>query len=140
MPSDPTRLSGAVVDLGPRTFRTATVVASPTDATETVVASLTVTGDLQIGTGILLTGYISYTVGTNGTSGRVRVRRTSVAGATIRDSGALTRTAANLVDGPIQIMDTGATLPGQVYVVTLTVGAATAASTVSAVELVAVVL
>lgn len=140
MPTDATRLSAAVIDLAPRVFRTATVSASPTDATETVVASLTINADVQVNFGIELMGYITYTVGTNGTSGRVRVRRTSVAGATIRDSGALTRTAAQLVEGPIQILDTSPTLPGQVYVVTLTVGAATAASTVSAVELVAVVV
>lgn len=136
---DPIQQSGATVALGDRAFRTGTVAASPTDATETVVASLTIPDDIAIGKGILLTGYIAYTVGTNGTSGRVRVRRASVAGTTIRDSGALTRTAAQLVESPIQIFDTGGSLPNQVYVVTLTVGAATAGSTVSAVELVAVI-
>lgn len=136
---EPIQQSGVTVAIGDRVFRTATVAASPADATETVVASLTIPEDIAISKGIYLSGYIAYTVGTNGTSGRVRVRRASVAGATIRDSGALTRTAAQLVESPIQIMDTGGSLPNQVYVVTLTVGAATAVSTVSAVELVAIV-
>lgn len=136
---EPIQQSGVTVAIGDRVFRTATVVASPADATETVVASLAIPDDIAIGKGIYLSGYIAYTVGTNGTSGRVRVRRTNVSGTTIRDSGALTRVAAQLVESPIQIMDTGGALPNQTYVVTLTVGAATAASTVSAVELVAIV-
>lgn len=137
---DPIKLGAAGIDLSERVFRTATVAASPTDGTETVVASLTIAADLAVTEGILLTGYIAYTVGTSGVSGRVRVRRTSVAGTTIRDSGALSRTAAQLVESPIQIFDTGPTLPNQVYVVTLTVGSGAAASTVSAVELVALVV
>lgn len=134
---NPIRMSGDAVDLSPRFKRTTTVAASPTDATETVIATLTITDDDVIASGIMLRGWAAYTVGTNGVSARLRIRATSVAGTVKGDTGALTAgiAAAALDARSVEGFDTAATLPGQVYVLTLTVGSASAASTVSAVAL-----
>ncbi len=140
MPEGPTRLSAIGIDLSPRVAETATVVASPAAAAETIIASLTLNQDPVFGLGVVLLGYAAYTVGTTGTAATVRIRRTNVAGTIVKASGAMTRTAAQLWADSIIAVDTGPTFPGQIYVVTLQVTAATAASTVSAVELVAIVV
>lgn len=134
------RLSGIGVATGDRLFRTATVAASPADATETVIASLAIGEDIAIGKGILVSGFAAFTVGTNGTNSNLRIRRTSVAGTILKATGALTTAAAALFAPSIVVLDTGGALPNQTYVLTLTVTAATAASTVSAVELIAEVV
>lgn len=134
------RLAAASIDLTGRVFRDATVDASPADATETVIATLNIGPDLNVGLGVLLIGYLAWTVGTAGVSGNVRLRRDSVTGTVVKASGATTRTAAELVHDTIVGVDTGATLPNEVYVLTLTVGSASAASTVSAVELFGLVI
>ncbi len=115
-------------------------MASPADATETTVAQLTLSGDLIFGLGVLLLGFAAWTVGTAGTAVTVRIRRTNTAGTVVKSSGAMTATAGSLNAKTVVGVDTGPTLPGQVYVLTLTVSAATAVSTVSAVELVALVI
>ncbi len=140
MSPDPIRLSAKDVDLSLRVVRTGTVVASPAAAAETIIASLTVVPDLVVGLGVVLNGYAAYTVGTGGTAVTLRMRRTDVAGAIVKASGAMTRTAANLAADDILAVDTGPTLPNQVYVLTMQVTAGAAASTVSAVELVAIVV
>lgn len=139
-PKDPFRFGAAGIDLSGRLFRTATVAASPADATETIVASLTIGEDLAVAEGVLLWAYAAYTVGTNGVSVLPRIRRTNAAGTVIIAGGAQTSVAANLDNQGIQGFDSSPSIPGQVYVLTLTVGSATAASTVSAVELVALVV
>lgn len=139
MPED-IRVSGAGVDLGPRVFRTATVVGSPADATETIVASVTLNRDLAFSVGVLLLGFGAYTVGTAGVSVNLRLRRTNASGTIVKATGAMTRVAANLDADTIVGIDIGPTLPNQVYVLTATVASASAASTFSAVELVAIVV
>lgn len=138
----PIEQSAAGVDLSPRVFKSATVDASPADATETAVCSVTVLGDLSAAAGILLIGWCTFTVGTLGAAVTTKLRRTSAAGTTIKASGATNGdvAAAKLIDRTIVGFDTSPTLPGQVYVLTLTVGSATAASTVSAAELVAIAI
>ncbi len=140
MSPDPIRLSAKDVDPSPRVVRTGTVVASPAAAAETIIASLTVVPDLVVGLGVVLAGYAAYTVGTSGTAVTFRIRRTDVAGTIVKASGAMTRVAANLAADSIVAVDTGPTLPNQVYVLTMQVTAGAAASTVSAVELVAIVV
>lgn len=140
MPAEPMRLSGLAVDLTPRIQRSSTVVASPADATETIIASLTLGNDPPFGLGVLVFGFAAYTVGTAGVSGNLRIRRTNVSGTVVKATGALTVAATQLFAPSIIAVDTGPTFPGQVYVLTLTVGSATAASTVSAVELAAIVV
>lgn len=134
------RMSGAAVDLSPRVFSTATVAASPAAAAETVIATVNLTPDLAFGLGVVVVGYAAFTVGAAGVSARLRIRRDSVAGTTVKDSGAVTVTAADLRGDTIVGLDTGAVFPNEVYVLTLTVGSGAAESTVSAVSLAAIVV
>lgn len=140
MPPSPLRLNADDLDLSGRLFRSGTVAASPTGATETTVCTLTITPQLAVTEGILLFGYLAFTAGTDGASAVVRLRQTNTSGSIVKASGAVNVTAASLYDRAIAGFDTGPTLPGQVYVLTLTVASATAGSTVSAAELVALVV
>lgn len=133
----PIRDTAAGLDLTPRVFTTTTVVGSPADATETIVSSLTISGDIAALLGIVLMGFVAFTIGTSGTAINARIRRTNAAGTVVVASGAIQGTAANLSERQLIGVDTGPTLPGQVYVMTLTVTGGVAASTVSAATLVA---
>jgi hypothetical protein len=128
------------LDLSSRFVSSNAVVASPAAAAETIIASVTVAELEALAAGIILLAWAAFTVGTSGTSARLRLRRGNVAGAVVADSGALTGgvAAAGLLALPIQGFDAGPTLPNQVYVLTLTVGAAAAPSAVSAVGLTAI--
>ena len=136
----PIQLNAAGVDLGPRYFRTATVVASPAAAAETIVASLTITEDLAVSKGIALVGFGAFTVGASGVSVNMRIRKTDVVGTALKATGAITYTAADLGALTVVAFDTAPTLPNQVYVLTAIVASGAAASTFSAVELQALVL
>lgn len=139
-PATPLHLSAAGVDLSPRVQRTTSVVASPSAATETIVASLTISGNIAVNTGILLLGFGAFTVGTAGVSVNLKLRQTDASGTTIAATGAVTYTAADLGALTVHGFDTAGVLPGQVYVLTATVASANAASTFSAVQLTAIVL
>lgn len=130
------------IDLSQRAGATTTVVASPALAAETIIASLTLNTDEVIASGVMLRGFAAFTVGTSGTAVTLRLRRTNVAGTVVATTGALTGgiAAGNLVAETILGFDTGAATTGQVYVLTLQVTAGAAASTVSAVELDALVV
>jgi hypothetical protein len=137
MPPAPIRYDAANLNLASRFFRTAVVVASPALAAETIIASVATSGDIAAIDSVYVSGWASFTVGTSGTAIRLRLRQTNVAGTVIADSGPLTGgiAAAALVAQDIQGNDTAPVLPGQVYVMTLTVTAASAGSAVSAVSL-----
>jgi hypothetical protein len=132
-------------DLSARFPFSTTVVASPAAAAETIIASLSTratTNDLAVVSGVILFGWAAYTVGTNGTAVRFRLRQTDVAGAVKGDTGALTGSqhgAAILSDDNVMGVDT-APPAGGVYVLTMQVTAGSAASTVSAVMLNAIVI
>lgn len=133
----------ARVDLSARMAITTTVVASPAAAAETVIASLTIANfnDLAVVSGIDLTGWAAYTVGTNGTAVQLRIRQTGVAGTLVAATGALTGSqhgAAILSADDCEGFDAGAGVG--VYVLTMQVTAGSAASTVSAVKLRALVI
>ena len=128
------------VDLSARFPSSTTVVASPAAAAETIIASLAIPsfGDTTILSGVILTGYAAYTVGTSGTAVTLRLRQTNVAGTVVATSGALTKSAASLYADDINGVDAA---PGvATYVLTMQVTAGAAASTVSAVILSAVVV
>lgn len=139
MPTDQIQLAARGVDLSSRIVASTTVSASPAAAAETTIATITVPGNLTIVTGVILFGFAAFTVGTSGTATRLRIRQTSTAGATIADTGATTGgiAAAALVDMNVSGTD-AAPLAAGVYVLTLTVTAGSAASTVSATHLVAI--
>ena len=142
MPAEKIALSGLSLDLSPRFVQSSTVAASPSAASETTICTLTVSANAAIATGIQLTGWAAFTVGTSGTACNLKIRQTGTSGTTIAASGATTGgiTAGNLVTLDVQGIDTAAVIPGQVYVLTLTVTGGAAASTVSACQLTALII
>lgn len=137
---DPLRYGALGIDLSGRTFRSGTVTGSPAAAAETIVCTVTCTGDWAVTTGVILIGWCTLTTGTNGVSITTKLRQTDTSGTTIKTSGATLTAAGNLVDRTILGVDTAPTAGRQVYVMTLTIGSGSAASTVSAAELVAIVV
>lgn len=141
MPS-PIRYDSQGLDLSKRVQVYNTVDASPAAASETIIATLTLTGfaDTPIVSGIALSGWAAFTVGTSGTAVRLRIRQTNVAGTVKADTGALTGgiAAAALVAQDVEGFDSGAGVG--VYVLTLTVTGGAAASTVSALKLQAILI
>jgi hypothetical protein len=125
------------IDLSPRFVRSAVVVASPALAAETIIAQTAAIGDVAVMQGVRLSGWAAFTVGTTGSAATLRLRQTNVSGTVIATTGAVTGgiAAAGLVALDVEGFDAAATPPGQVYVLTLQVTAATAGSTVSAVML-----
>jgi hypothetical protein len=137
---NPIELNAGVIDFGPRVTTSATVAASPAAAVETTVCTLTIPDDVAVTEGVLLFAQAAFTVGTNGVSAVLQIRQTNTAGTSKGTTGATTQTAANLANLSVLGFDTGPTLPGQVYVATLTVASATAPSAVSAARLFALVV
>ena len=140
MTLNPIQLGAAGLDLSARFVESHAVAGSPAAAAETIVCSLTLPKGLSIGKGVFLSANVAYTVGTSGTAGNVRIRQTDATGTIIYATGALTQAATNLVNLSAQGVDLSPSLNGQVYVVTLTVTAGSAASTVSAVSLFGVIV
>lgn len=142
MSPQPIRETAASVDLSPRFQVYKTVDASPSAGTETVIATLTLTGfsDIAVVSGVQVSGWAAFTVGTSGASVRLRIRQTNVSGTVVADSGALTGgvVAGNLLAQDVDGFDSGAGVG--VYVLTLTVGSGAAASTVSALLLRAIII
>src|SRR6266536_4746525 len=142
-PIQPIQQNARALDLSPRFVFSTVVVASPAADAETLIASVTLPENIAVATGIDLTGWAAYTVGTNGTAVQLRLRQTSAAGTLVAASGALTGSqhgAAILSADDIEGFDTAPTLPGQIYVLTLQVTAGSAVSTVSADKLRAIIV
>ena len=136
------QLAGSGIDLTQRVVTTTTVVASPALAAETIIAQLTLPNQVTPQTGVILSGWAAYTVGTSGTAVQFKVRQTNVSGTTVAATGALTGSqhgAAILSADDIGGFDTAAT-PGMTYVLTMQVTAGAAASTVSGVLLYAIIV
>lgn len=142
MPAVPIKSDAAALDLSARVPVSTTVVASPAAAVETIIGQIALTGDVAVQRSVIVRGFAAFTVGTSGTAARLRIRRTNVAGTVVGDSGALTGgiAAAAVVAENVVGVDAAPSNTGQVYVLTLQVTAAAAASTVSAVELDAIVV
>jgi hypothetical protein len=134
--------SADAIDLRPRVVVSTAVVASPAAAAETIIAQTAAIGDVAVLQGVLVSGWCAFTVGTSGTAVRLRLRQTNVAGTIVADTGALTAgiAAAALVSQDVEGFDAAAVSPTQVYVLTLTVTAGAAVSTVSAVKLSGIVV
>jgi hypothetical protein len=129
-------ITGAKVDLSDRIVASTVVVASPAAAAETIIAQTSALVPEAILSGVDVSGWTAFTVGTSGTAVRLRLRRTNVAGTVVADTGALTGgvSAGALLAQDVGGFDTGAA-QNQVYVLTLQVTAGAAVSTVSAVKL-----
>lgn len=130
------------LDLSKRVQVTTAITGSPALAAETIIATLALTGfsDTAIVSGIDLSGWAAFTVGTSGTAATLRIRQTNVAGAVIASSGALTGgiAAAALLAQDIEGFDAGAGV--STYVMTLQITAGAAVSTVSATKLRAILV
>jgi hypothetical protein len=127
-------------DLSARIQQYKTVDASPALAAETVIATLTLAdfGNISVVSGIKLEGWAAFTVGTSGVSATMRIRQTNVSGTVIVTSGALTVAAASLVSVSVNGFDAA---PGiTAYALTLQIGSGAAVSTVSALQLAAMVV
>lgn len=123
------------MDLSDRFQRTTTVGASPALAAETIIGTLNLAnfGGITPVTGIELTGWAAFTVGTSGTAATLRIRQTNVSGTVVVSTGALTCAATNLLAPDVEGFDAA---PGvAAYVLTLQITAGAAASTVSALML-----
>jgi hypothetical protein len=142
MPAEGIHINALGVDLSPRFVSSSVVAASPALAAETTICTITIPANAAVTSGIQLSGWAAFTVGTSGSACTLKIRQTSTAGTTIASTGATTGgiAAASLVDMNVQGLDTAGVLPGQVYVLTLTVTAGAAASTVSACQLTALVI
>jgi hypothetical protein len=129
--------SANALDLSPRIVGSTTVVASPTDNAETIIASVTVPGGLSYATGVFVVSWAAFTVGTSGTAVNLRVRQTDVAGTVKAATGATNEgvTAATQLGVRVAWGLDAAPADGQIYKATLTVTGGAAASTVSAVFL-----
>lgn len=136
----PIQVGGIGLDLSPRLFFSNTVAASPSAATETIIATLTITEDVALTKGVVLLGFGATTQGTNGTGVTLKLRRTDTSGTTVKSTGIIPLAAGVLGTFSISGVDTGITPANQVYVLTATHTAASAASTYSAVTLVAIVV
>lgn len=136
----PNRLTGAAVDLSPRVVRSATVVGSPAAAAETVIASVTLPAVVTVNYGVIVIGTAAWTAGTDGTTFNLKLRQTGTSGTTLIASGLEDLAATKLASRTLTAFDASPTIPGQVYVLTLTTTLGSAVSTVSAVSLTAIVI
>lgn len=135
MPAPITR-SAVNDDLSPRFGGSSTVQNSPiAAAAETVICTVNISdfGSTVVNAGIRLQGWAAFTVGTNGVSSTLRIRKTDINGAVVVSSGALTVTAAQLYAPTVLGADAA---PGVgTYVLTLQIGSGSANTTISAVHL-----
>ena len=135
MSPEPIRRSAIDLDMSPRFTGTSTVVGSPALAAETIIASITLAtfGDMVLTSGVRLSCFAAFTVGTSGVSATMRVRQTDVNGTVVQSTGALTVAAGNLYAPTMVCFDAQ---PGKAtYVLTLQIGSGAATSTVSAVHM-----
>src|SRR6266702_6820389 len=89
-PVEPITRNALGLDLSARFVYTTTVVASPAASAETIIASLTLSANIAAMTGVDLSGWAAYTVGTSGTAVQLRIRQTNASGTTVGATGALT--------------------------------------------------
>lgn len=140
----PIALNGAVVDLTKRIAQSSTIIGSPALAAETIVATTpALDASLALMLGCFITVEMAYTTGTSASACTVKIRQgTGTSGSVIYSTGAMTgghNSAGLLVSDSAQGFDT-APAAGQQYTVTLQVTGGAAASTVSAVSIVAIAI
>lgn len=129
---DPIQRNVGVEDLTDRFVTSTTVIASPTGGTITEIAAVTWTPQSSptVVSGVRLAGTASVTVGTNGVTALLVIRRTSTSGTVVASSGPVTVVATDVYSISCNGFDSNAVAPGQVYMLCLTVGSGSATSTV----------
>lgn len=109
-----------------------TVLASPADDTETVVVTTQPFNPPVDSDIVFLFAFLAFTVGTDGVSAKVNIRRGSLVGGTlISSTGAVTIAAADLGTLVCFGVDRPGAVDNMKYSATLTVASGSAASTVS---------
>ena len=140
MPAEPLRESAVNIDLSPRFVQSSAIVGSPATNAITSVCTVTCPSNAAVVSGVQLFGQVSLTVGTSGVTCLVQIRQTGTAGTVVGSSGAVTVVAGNLVNVTVSGFDTAAALPGQVYIIAVTIGSGAATSTVGFTQLSALVV
>jgi hypothetical protein len=140
--SDPITRSIGGSDLTSRFIENHTVSASPSAGSITTVATLTWSpqDSPSVVNGALLRVNLALTIGTNGVSALLQIRRTNSSGTIIASTGAVTVVATDLYELSTQGIDQVAFVPGQAWVACLTIGSGSATSTVSSVSLSAIII
>jgi hypothetical protein len=134
---DPIISSNGGVDLTARFIESHAIVGSPAAGTIAIACSLTWSpqSNPTVVNGALLEAAVALTVGTNGVSVLLQIRRTNATGTVIATTGATTAVAATLISLSTQGIDQVAFIPGQIWVACLTIASGSASSTVSAVSM-----
>lgn len=136
----PIQYDAAHISLASRFFHSETVVASPPDATETIICSVSIGGDLAVTQGVYLFGWCALTAGTNAVGATLQIRQTNASGSSKVTTGAVTVVATKLYAPSVFTIDTAPGSSTQVYVMTLTMASGSAESTVSQARLMALVV
>lgn len=138
MSTQPLQSNAALLDLSYRMINSTTVVASPTNATETVVCQLTIPGGLEVTSGVWLFGWASLSVGTAGDQVQLALYQTDTSGTQVA-FGQDTVVASDAYTGVVAGVD-GSPVGAQKYVLTVTVDLASTGSTVAGVFLGAIIV
>ena len=143
MPVQPLIYSALETDFAPRVIDTTTVQNSPiAAAAETIIATVNIPnfGGIAITQRIYLNGWAAFTVGGSGTAATLRIRQTNVTGTVIVTTGALT---GGIAAAALVAQDVGGSdaTPGvATYVLTLQITSGATNTTISAVQLLALVV
>lgn len=140
--SDPINVNVSTIDLSDRFIESHAIVGSPAASTIAIACSLTWSpaANPTVVNGAFLSTEVALTVGTNGVSVLLQIRRTNATGTIIATTGAVTATAGNLYSLSTQGIDQVAFKPGQIWVACLTIASGSATSTVSAASLFGVIV
>lgn len=126
----------------PQYYKPRTVIdASPGGAIETIVCTYTGIDTVDADSTVILTTQVNLVIGTSGTALRIRIRQTSISGAVVGDTGAITGgvAAGNVMSQDVIGVDNPGAVASFVYVATVQVTGGAAASTLSAVSIIPVV-
>lgn len=143
MPVQPIEVSAAVADWSARVVDTTTVQNSPiAAAAETIIATVAIPnfGVTAITQKIYLQGWAAFTVGGSGTAATLRVRQTNVAGTVVATTGALTGGIAAAALVAQDVCGSDATPGVGTYVLTLQITNGATNTTISAVQLLAIIV
>lgn len=122
-----------------RLFQTTTIIGSPANATEAIIARFTLPSGLTVVSGAMLLGFTACTVAASGTAWRLRVRQTNVSGTVVADTGAIPQTGGANATLTLAGFDTLAAA-SMVYVLTSETPGAGAATTITQALLAAVIV
>src|SRR5690348_16497802 len=143
MPVQPLIYSALEADWSPRVVDTTTVQNSPiAAAAETIIATVNIPnfGGIAIAQKVYLSGWAAFTVGGSGTAATLRIRQTNGAGTVVATTGALTGGVAAAALLAQDVCGSDATPGVGTYVLTLQITSGATNTTISAVQLLALIV